>query len=120
MHLPAPEVQTEMLKIINTRTATEQRWILLGQLAGPWVAELKSNWENTRLESHGEKCVVDLTDVTFIDERGEMVLCMMQSEGAEFVARGVDTKQVLADLECKAERALRWCMAHLDKATLDE
>ena len=103
-----------MLKITNTATATEQKWILCGQLSGPWVAELKSNWEKTRFESDGRRRVVDLTDVTFIDERAEIVLCAMRSEGAEFVARGVDTKQLLADLESKRKRALRKCLAHLD------
>jgi anti-anti-sigma regulatory factor len=102
-----------MLKITNTGTETEQRWILCGQLSGPWVAELQSNWEKTRSESHGRKRLVDLTDVTFIDDRGEVVLCAMRSEGAEFVARGVDTKQLLADLESKRERALRKCLADL-------
>jgi anti-anti-sigma regulatory factor len=104
-----------MLKITNTGTETEQRWILCGQLSGPWVAELKSNWETTRLESHGRSCIVDLTDVTFIDERGESVLRAMRSEGARFVARGVDTKQLLADLESKRKRPLRKCLAHLDR-----
>ena len=103
-----------MLKITNTGTASEQRWILFGQLSGPWVAELKSNWEKTRFESPGRRCVVDLTDVTFIDECGESVLRAMRSEGAEFVARGVDTKQVLADLKSKRKRPLRMCLAHLD------
>ena len=103
-----------MLKITNTGTATEQKWILCGQLSGPWVAELKSNWERTCFESRGRRRVVDLTDVTFIDERGEVVLRAMKSEGAEFVARGVDTKQLLADLGRMRESALRKCLAHLD------
>ena len=103
-----------MLKITNTGTATEDKWVLYGQLSGPWVAELKSNWEKTRLESDGRRCVVDLTDVTFIDERGESVLRAMRSQGAEFVARGVDTRQVLAELKSKKRRPLRKCLAHLD------
>ena len=103
-----------MLKITNTGTATEDKWVLYGQLSGPWVAELKSNWEKTRLESDGRRCVVDLTDVTFIDDRGESVLRAMRSQGAEFVARGVDTRQVLADLKSKKRRPLRKCLAHLD------
>ena len=102
-----------MLKITNTDTATEQKWILYGQLCGPWVAELKSNWQKMRFETHGRRCVVDLTDVTFIDEYGEGVLRVMRNEGAEFVARGVDTKQVLADLESERKRPLRKCLAHL-------
>jgi len=103
-----------MLKITNTVTETEQKWILCGQLSGPWVSELQSNWETTRFESPGRKCVVDLTDVTFIDEHGERVLRAMRNQGAEFVACGVDTKQVLADLASKRKRPLRWCLAHLD------
>ncbi len=102
-----------MLKITNSGTATEQRWILHGQLSGPWVAEFKSNWEDTRRESRGKRCVVDLTDVTFIDERGESVLRAMRSEGAEFVARGVETKQMLAELETLRKPSLRRCLAHL-------
>ena len=103
-----------MLKITNTGTATEDKWVLYGQLSGPWVAELKSNWEKTRLESDGRRCVVDLTDVTFIDERGESLLRAMRSQGAEFVARGVDTRQMLAELKSKKRRPLRKCLAHLD------
>jgi len=103
-----------MLRITNTGTATEEKWILYGQLSGPWVTELKSNWEKTRFASPGRKCVVDLTDVTFIDERGESVLRAMKSQGAEFVARGVDTRQVLAELKSKKRRPLRKCLAHLD------
>jgi hypothetical protein len=103
-----------MLKIINTGTVSEQKWILYGQLSGPWVAELKSNWDKMRFESDGRRCVVDLTDVTFIDECGELALRAMRSQGAEFVARGVDTKQVVSDLESKRKRPLRKCLAHLD------
>jgi anti-anti-sigma regulatory factor len=104
-----------MLKITNTATPTEQKWVLHGQLSGPWVAELQSNWEKTRSESYERKCVVDLTDVTFIDEHGERVLRVMRSEGAEFVARGVDTQQVLAELESKRRRPLRMCLADLGR-----
>jgi anti-anti-sigma regulatory factor len=102
-----------MLRIINTGTEKEQRWTLYGQLTGPWVAELKANWENTHADSHGRSCVVDLTDVTFIDECGEYVLRAMQNEGAKFVARGVETKQLLADLTSKRKPSLRKCLEHL-------
>jgi hypothetical protein len=42
--------------------------------------------------------VVDLSDVTFIDERGEMLLSKMRGDGAEFVATGVETKHMLENL----------------------
>lgn len=102
-----------MLKITQSGTATEERWILCGQLAGPWVNELRASWEQTRYESEGRKRVVDLRDVTFIDESGEGLLHQMRHEGAEFVASGVDTRDVLENLATAGKRPLRRFLAHL-------
>jgi anti-anti-sigma regulatory factor len=44
------------------------------------------------------RAVVDLSDVTFIDQSGEMLLSEMSSDGAEFVAAGVETKHLLETL----------------------
>ena len=103
-----------MLKIVQTGTATEQRWTLCGQLAGPWVTELRLNWERARTEADGRKRVVDLRDVTFIDENGEGLLQDMGHEGAEFVASGVDTKDVLENLAATGKRPVRKFLAHLE------
>jgi hypothetical protein len=51
--------------------------------------------------------VVDLNDVTFIDENGERLLSEMGSAGAEFVATGVATKHLLRNLKVRGERPLR-------------
>ncbi len=102
-----------MLKITQSGTASERRWTLCGQLAGPWVAELRSSWERTRHESESRKRVVDLRDVTFIDENGEGLLHQMRHEGAEFVASGVDTKDLLDNLATAGKRPLRKFLAHL-------
>lgn len=104
----------QMLKITHDGTANEQRWTLCGQLSGPWVKELRSAWERACTLSSGETCIVDLTDVTWIDERGENLLRTMQEEGAVFVARGVDMIYTLNHLQSKAKPPLRRSMAHLD------
>jgi anti-anti-sigma regulatory factor len=93
-----------MLKIANSATFNEQRWILSGQLAGPWIAELRSNWDQVRDRSRGRRYVIDLGDVTFIDERGEGLLEQLKDEGAEFVARGVSIKHLLENLKSKEQR----------------
>jgi anti-anti-sigma regulatory factor len=87
-------------------TTTEAKLTLHGQLAGPWVAELKSAWDESLR-------VVDLTDVTFVDEAGARVLCAMKDAGVRFVARGVDTKQLLDELNQKAAPPLRRCLSWL-------
>ncbi|MDP8988806.1 MAG: hypothetical protein M3N41_01835 [Acidobacteriota bacterium] len=48
-----------------------------------------------------------MSEVTFIDESGEKLLCEMRSEGAEFIAAGVETKHLLKNLKGKGERPLR-------------
>ena len=95
-----------MLKITNSATANEDRWILCGKLAGPWVGELRSNWDQVRERSRGRRYVIDLSDVTVIDKSGEELLGELREEGAEFVARGVYTKHVLENLQSKEQRPL--------------
>ena len=96
-----------MLRITHPQTETEQRWTLCGQLTGPWVAELRACWGRGRQVAGSVEAVVDLSDVTFIDESGERLLSEMRSSGAEFLAAGVDTKHLLEHLKAKGERPLR-------------
>ena len=92
-----------MLKITNSATVDEERWILSGQLAGPWVAELRSNWDEVRDWSCRRRYVIDLSDVTLIDEPGERLLGELRDEGAEFVAKGVYTRHILENLGSKEQ-----------------
>jgi len=104
-----------MLKITYADSDTEQRWILSGQLCGPWVAEWRSIWERVRGESTGRIRVVDLSDVTSIDERGEGLLRTLKEEGVRFVARGVDMRHILNHLQSDAKPSLRRSLAHLNR-----
>jgi hypothetical protein len=89
-------------------TATESKLTLHGQLAGPFVAELESAWNKSLT-------VVDLSEVTFVDEAGARVLCAMKEAGVRFVARGVDTKHLLDELQRKTAPPLRRCLSWLAK-----
>ena len=104
-----------MLRITNAGSAREQKWALCGQLAGPWVEEFRSNWEKARARFPGCKLIVDLSDVTFIDESGEAVLRSMKCEGVEFVATGVDTRHLLRNLKNKQRPSLRRSLAQADE-----
>jgi len=92
-----------MLRIAINESAAEQRWILQGRLAGPNVAELDASWGRTQSGRQGRKCVVDLSEVTFIDQSGEEALRAMMKEGARFIACGVCVKHILENLD----RAIR-------------
>jgi ABC-type transporter Mla MlaB component len=78
-----------MLRITNTRTAKEDRWILSGDLQGEWVKELRSNWDEIRSDACGRNCVIDLREVISIDQGGQQLLAELKDEGAQFVAPGI-------------------------------
>ena len=96
-----------MLRTTNLEESTEQRWRLQGRLSGPWVAFLKSHWQESHCRSGKRKCVVDVSGVTFVDLEGERVLAAMMNDGAEFIATGVYTKHMLEMLERRRQRWIR-------------
>lgn len=89
----------EMLRITIADTPSQQKWILAGRLTKTCVDQLRVNWQEAQTERAGRDCLVDLRDVTFIDESGEKVLEKMMDEGAQFECRGVYTAQVVEELE---------------------
>ena len=97
------EAKNTMLRIAIRSTPDQDTWILEGRLAGQMVDELTSSWRQRRDERRGRKSVVDLVDVTSVDERGEQALMAMMMDGAEFIVRGVYTKTLLQSLSegCK-------------------
>jgi hypothetical protein len=96
-----------VLRITITDEPEVQRWILQGRLSGPWVAQLKSDWEKSHGLNGNRICVVDVSSVTFVDLDGERVLDAMVRDGAKFIATGVYTKHVLEILEKRRQRWIR-------------
>jgi hypothetical protein len=96
-----------MLRVSYAETTAGQHWILCGRLAGPWVEELRSCWKQARERAPLSNAIIDLRDVIFIDEAGELLLGEMEIAGAELVAAGVENRQVIACLRDGASRSLR-------------
>jgi hypothetical protein len=90
-----------MLRVSYSDASGEQRWSLCGALTGPWVDELRSSWRQARQRTPRAHAVIDLRDVTFIDEAGEELLEEMHRAGAELIAAGVENKDLIANLTQK-------------------
>jgi hypothetical protein len=102
-----------VLRFSYYRSDGGEQWNLCGQLSGPWVDELRSVWRRIREHARRANAVVDLKEVTFIDEAGEQLLAEMQNAGADFVATGVEHKHLLANLNGTGSRTLRRRMENL-------
>jgi anti-anti-sigma regulatory factor len=103
LHKQGTEEKQGMLRISISNTATEERWTVEGRLVAPWVNELKASWKKSHGTARGQRCIVNLDEVTFIDKCGERVLRYMARQGAQFVARDVYIKHVLDRLRRKSE-----------------
>jgi hypothetical protein len=90
-----------MLKITTVKTERRCRLVLEGELASPWVAELKSEWDKTRGSLGGLPVIVDLRNVISISQEGKSVLLDMMSAGVRFVCGGVFNRLVLQQLARK-------------------
>ena len=87
-----------MLKINFSETPAEERWVLHGPLTDPWVHEFKACWKENHRRDVARACIVDLNEVTFIDECGERLLGMLARHGAKFKASGMYTNHILKQI----------------------
>jgi hypothetical protein len=94
-----PKRRFDMFRVSYSDTADGQRWSLHGKLAGPWVDELRLCWKYARDRAPLAPAIVDLKEVTFIDQAGEKLLAEMRSAGAELIATGVEHQHLLAMLD---------------------
>ena len=88
-----------MFRVSYSDIADGHRWSLHGRLAGPWVDELRSCWKYVRDRAPLARAIVDLKEVTFIDQAGEELLAEMRRAGAELLATGVEHQHLVAMLD---------------------
>jgi len=103
-----------MLRFSYCRSDDGDQWRLSGQLAGPWVDELGMVWRRIREHSPRALALIDLRDVTFIDEAGEQLLSEMKSAGAKFVGAGIEHQHLLDNLHGGDAGAIRRRLEHLE------
>ena len=87
-----------MLKItvhVDPRSMTLQ---LEGRLVGPWVGELERSWASVMNGRANRSLLVDLSAVTYVDERGKDLLKRLHRDGAQFTASGCLTNCIVEEI----------------------
>lgn len=72
------------------------RLVLEGKLAGACVDELDKCWQQAA--SNGGPLFVDLTSVSYVDERGKQLLRQMHDRGAKLFSRRLLSKCVIEEI----------------------
>jgi len=83
------------MMIIETRECgNELTFKVEGRLTGAGVATLEDCWRAAAGRYPHGKFAVDLTQVTFIDQAGRLLLQLMDRDGVAFVTKGLMTDEV--------------------------
>jgi hypothetical protein len=69
-----------------------------GTLSGDCVEVLEKSWLEAQTSRNGDPIRIDLSGVTWIDEKGSELLKRMLQDGAKLRATGIMTKAVIEEL----------------------
>ena len=86
-----------MIRITAQQESLVTRLFLEGKLSGPCVDELDKCWQTCPA---GEMALlVDLTNVSFVDDHGKELLARMHNKGIKLFSRSVMTKCLIEEIE---------------------
>jgi anti-anti-sigma regulatory factor len=94
-----------VIRISQIHEGSKQRLLVEGTLSGDWVDVLENCWLETPHTPNGEPMRIDLSGVTYIDDRGRELLARMIHDGAELRAIGVMTRAVIEEITEKIAMA---------------
>lgn len=87
-----------MIRITQNREHSGLRILVEGTLSGDWVEELEKCWLSAKQSSNGEPMNVDLSGVSYIDDKGRALLARMFRGGAALRATGVMTRGIIEEI----------------------
>jgi ABC-type transporter Mla MlaB component len=88
-----------MLRITVKPEPERIRLKLEGDLAGMWVSEVEDCWRAARSARDARPLCLDLTDVGHIDRAGRYLLGLLHCSGAQLIASGPLTTELVRTLE---------------------
>lgn len=86
-----------MIRITAQQESSVTRLFLEGKLSGPCVNELDKCWQTC--PSGEVALLVDLTNVSFVDERGKELLARMHDQGIKLFSKSLMTKCLIEEIE---------------------
>jgi hypothetical protein len=72
-----------------------------GRLSGPCVSELEKCWQGAVAGQSPFPTLVDLSNVSFIDTNGKLLLSQMHEHGIKLVAGGLMSKFIIDEIQHK-------------------
>lgn len=87
-----------MIRISQIHEGSKSHLFIEGTLSGDWVVALEESWLEAQRLSSGEPMCIDLSGVTYIDDKGRELLARMAKDGVELRATGVMTRGIIEEI----------------------
>lgn len=94
-----------MIRITQSHEHSRLHLLVEGRLSGVWADELEKCWLDLKTSPSGEPLRVDLSGVSYVDDKGRQLLARMFRDGAELRATGVMTKSIIEEIAAEAARS---------------
>src|SRR5260370_14969799 len=78
-----------------------------GKLVGAWAKELEQSWKTASSIRNRKALIVDLTEISYIDEDGKRVLAKLFGDGAFFRTAGPMTRAIVYEITAKSRNPWR-------------
>lgn len=88
-----------MLRISVMNGSRTTRLKLEGKLAHEWVSEAEKAWSALSALNGRKRVVIDLLEVSFVDEPGRQLLAAMHRAGAELLGSGPMISALIEEIQ---------------------
>jgi anti-anti-sigma regulatory factor len=87
----------ELIRITCNKESAVTRLVLEGKLSGACVDELAKCW--LQVSCNQSDLLIDLTSVSFIDDRGKQLLIRMHENGTKLVSSSLMSKCLIQEID---------------------
>ena len=87
-----------MLMITEERKDGLLTFRLAGAIAGDWAHEFERCWNDATNSCDSCRVIVELKEVTFVDDKGKEVLGEMMRKGCQMIGFDVLTKSIVEEI----------------------
>jgi hypothetical protein len=92
-----------MLRISTIDTPSRRRLVVEGKLISPWTAEFRTECDKAKTNLEGRELVIDLKNMTVINQEGEDLVIELMNQGVRFRCCGLFAKLLLRKLSERAQ-----------------
>lgn len=87
-----------MIRISQIGNGSKRHLLVEGTLSDGWVDALEASWLEAQSQVNGKALCIDLSGVTYVDDKGRELLVRIIRGGAELRAAGIMTRTVVEEI----------------------